>query len=190
MWACDFEFRADPGERPWPVCMVACELHTGREIRLWRSELLRLRTAPFGIGEGALFLAYFASAELGCFLELGWPLPTNVVDLFVEHRCETNGVPTTCGDGLVGALALRGLAHIDAGEKEAMRRLVMDRAAWSDAQQAAISGLLRLRHHGIDRSAPANGANDRLAACLAARPIHGGRCPDGAGRGADRPGDA
>ena len=118
--------------------MVACELHTGREIRLWRSGLLRLRTAPFGIGEGALFLAYFASAELGCFLELGWPLPTNVVDLFVEHRCETNGVPTTCGDGLVGALALRGLAHIDAGEKEAMRRLVMDRAAWSDAQQAAI----------------------------------------------------
>jgi DNA polymerase I len=84
-----------------PVCMVARELHTGGEIRLWRSELLRLRAAPFGIGDGAVFLAYFASAELGCFLELGWPLPTNVVDLFVEHRCETNGVPTICGDGLV-----------------------------------------------------------------------------------------
>jgi DNA polymerase-1 len=121
-WACDFEFRADPGERPWLVCMVAHELRTGREIRLWRSELLNLRTAPFNVGTDAVFVAYYASAELGCFLELGWPLPVNVVDLFVEHRCETNGVPTTCGDGLVGALALRGLAHIDAGEKEAMRR--------------------------------------------------------------------
>ena len=46
-WACDFEFRADRGERPWPVCMVARELHTGREIRMWRGELTTLRCAPF-----------------------------------------------------------------------------------------------------------------------------------------------
>ena len=85
-----------------------------------------------------MFVAYFASAELGCFLELGWPLPVNVVDLFVEHRCETNGMPVTCGDGLIGALALRGLAHIDAGEKDAMRRLVLDNRTWSDAEQTAI----------------------------------------------------
>ena len=77
-----------------------------------------------------MFVAYFASAELGCFLSLGWPLPFNVVDLYVEHRRETNGLPTFCGNGLVGALALRGLAHIDAGEKEAMRRLVLDNTAW------------------------------------------------------------
>jgi hypothetical protein len=83
------------------------------EIRLWRSELLNLRTAPFNVGTDAVFVAYYASAELGCFLELGWPLPVNVVDLFVEHRCETNGVPTTCGDGLVGALALRGLIGVE-----------------------------------------------------------------------------
>jgi DNA polymerase-1 len=137
-WACDFEFRADPGERPWLVCMVAHELRTGREIRLWRSELLNLRTAPFNVGTDAVFVAYYASAELGCFLELGWPLPVNVVDLFVEHRCETNGMLATCGDGLVGALASRGLTHIDVGEKEAMRRLVLDNRAWSDAERAAI----------------------------------------------------
>jgi DNA polymerase I len=137
-WACDFEFRADPGERPWPVCMVARELHTGQEIRLWRGELLSLRTAPFNIGSDAVFVAYFASAELGCFLELGWPMPANVLDLYAEHRCETNGVSTTLGDGLLGALALRGLAHMDLGEKETMRRLVLDNNAWSDADQAAI----------------------------------------------------
>ena len=137
-WVCDFEFRADPGERPWPVCMVARELHTGQEIRLWRGELLRLCAAPFNTAADAVFVAYFASAELGCFLELGWPLPVNVVDLFVEHRCETNGMPVTCGDGLIGALALRGLAHLDAGEKDAMRRLVLDNRTWSGAEQVAI----------------------------------------------------
>jgi hypothetical protein len=137
-WACDFEFRADPGERPWPVCMVARELHTGQEIRMWRGELLALRSAPFNVGADAVFVAYFASAELNCFLALGWPLPVNVLDLYPEHRCETNGVPMPCGDGLVGALAMRGLAHMDPGEKETMRRLVLDNTTWSRAEQAAI----------------------------------------------------
>ena len=138
VWCCDFEFRADPGERPWPVCMVARELHTGRELRLWRGELLALRAAPFNVGADAVFVAYFASAELGCFLELGWPLPANVLDLYVEHRCGTNGISTPCSNGLVGALSMRGLAHLDPGEKEAMRRLVLDNIAWSSTEQVAI----------------------------------------------------
>ena len=32
----------------------------------------------------------------------------DVLDLDVEHRVETNGEPTLCGDGLLGALSLRG----------------------------------------------------------------------------------
>lgn len=138
VWCVDFEFRSCPGERPWPVCMVARELHTGREFWLWRSELLALRSAPFSVGADALFVAYFVSAELGCFLELGWSQPANIVDLYVEHRCETNGLPSPCGDGLMGALSLRGLAHIDPGEKETMRRLVLDSITWSDTEQVAI----------------------------------------------------
>jgi hypothetical protein len=138
IWLCDFEFRADPGERPCPVCMAARELHTGQQIRLWRGELLELRHAPFNTGADTVFVAYFASAELGCFLELGWPLPVNILDLYVEHRVETNGGLAACGNGLVGALALRGLAHIDAGEKEAMRRLVLDNTTWSEAERVAI----------------------------------------------------
>lgn len=86
IWCVDFEFRADPGERPWLVCMVAQEVKTGRVVRLWRNELLALNRAPFEVGTDALFVAYFGSAEFGCFLELGWPLPLNVLDLFVEHR--------------------------------------------------------------------------------------------------------
>ena len=80
----------------------------------------------------------FASAEFGCFLELGWPLPENVLDLYVEHRVETNGEKTLCGDGFLGALALRGLGHIDAGEKEEMRRLILDQQQWSDDEKRKI----------------------------------------------------
>ena len=38
IWAVDFEFIADPGGRPIPVCLVAKELRTGRLVRQWRSE--------------------------------------------------------------------------------------------------------------------------------------------------------
>jgi DNA polymerase I len=138
IWCADFEFRANPGERPWPLCMVAQEVKTGRTVRLWRTELLVRRQAPFEIGPGALFAAYFASAEFSCFLELGWPLPINVVDLYAEHRVETNGEKTLCGDGLLGALAHRGLGHIDAGEKDAMRNLILERQSWNDEEKQKI----------------------------------------------------
>lgn len=138
VWCVDFEFHAPTGERPWPVCMVARELCTGRLVRLWRDDLLALRRPPFDCGPGSLIVAYYASAELGCFLALGWPKPANILDLYAEHRCATNGLPTLCGDGLIGALAHRGLAHVDVGEKEAMRRLVIERTSWSAAEQAAI----------------------------------------------------
>ena len=138
IWCADFEFRADPGEHPWPVCMVAQELKTGKVIRLWRDELLTLRHAPFDVGPGSLFVAYFASAEFGCFLELGWALPEMVLDLYAEHRCETNGEKTLCGDGLLGALALRGLGHIDAGEKEQMRKLILEQRQWTEDEKRRI----------------------------------------------------
>jgi DNA polymerase I len=138
VWVVDFEYRAASGEHPWPVCMVAEEIKTGRVIRLWRDELLALNRAPFDIGLHALFVTYFASAEFSCFLELGWPLPLNVLDLYAEHRCETNGEKTLCGDGLLGALALRGLAHIDAGEKDEMRRLILDGQHWTEDEKRKI----------------------------------------------------
>jgi DNA polymerase-1 len=138
IWAVDFEFRADPGERPWVVCMVAREMKTGREIRLWRNDLLALDRAPFNVGPGALFVAYFASAEIGCFLELGWPIPCNILDLFVEHRVETNGERPIHDNGLLGALTLRGLGHIDAGEKESMRQLVINQQHWTEEEGRSI----------------------------------------------------
>jgi hypothetical protein len=154
-WSVDFEYRAPPGELPHIECMVGSEYLSGREVRLSRDELLSLKRPPFDL-ERAAFFAYYASAEMGCFLELGWPPPPHVVDLYIEHRVQTNGLPrpkrsrpkgkAQSGqvrkgigrDGLLGALALRGLAHIDADAKTTMRELILAEANPSPAQRAAI----------------------------------------------------
>ena len=101
------------------------------------------------IGIGALFVAYFASAEFGCFLELGWALPVNVLDLYAEHRVETNGGYALCGNGLIGALAIRGLGHIDAGEKD-HRACLMCSPAYSTTMKP------RLRRSGDAAQGQAN----------------------------------
>ncbi len=150
IWLVDFEFRHDRGEQPWPVCMVAIEMRTGREIRLWRDELLALDCAPFDTGPDTLFVAYAAAAELGCFLELGWPLPTNILDLYFEHRCGTNGMLLPHGNGLLGALAYRGLPHIGADEKGAMRQLIIGQTQWSRDEQVAIMDYCRTDVDALD----------------------------------------
>jgi DNA polymerase I len=138
IWACDFEFSAPDGERPAPRCVVAVELKSGRETKLWADELARLSEAPFSTGPDTLFVAYYASAELGCFLALGWPLPTRILDLYAEFRVETNGLPLPCGRGLLGALQFYQLEHIDADDKGEMRQLAMRRADYSAAERKAL----------------------------------------------------
>jgi hypothetical protein len=60
IWGIDFEFRAPPGERPIPVCMVAREIRSGRLIRLWQDELDALGRPPFDIGPESLTVVYYA----------------------------------------------------------------------------------------------------------------------------------
>ena len=39
IWCMDFEYIARPGDRPAPICCVALELRSGRELRRWGDEL-------------------------------------------------------------------------------------------------------------------------------------------------------
>jgi DNA polymerase I len=136
IWLVDFEFGASPGERPVPVCVCALELRSGRLIRQWQDEMGP--TPPYSVGPGSLFIAYYASAELGCHLALGWQQPARILDLFAEFRNRTNGLSTPSGAGLVGALTYFGLDSIDAVEKDEMRKLVLRGGPWSEAERAAI----------------------------------------------------
>ncbi len=71
----DFEFHpADhrEGNPPRPVCLAVREYITGEVSRYWTDELQTMKSAPFPCGYGALVVAYFASAEMDCFIALGW----------------------------------------------------------------------------------------------------------------------
>ena len=135
VWLVDFEFSAPPGERPIPVCLVAREYRSGRTIRLWQDAL---RAPPFEVGPEDLFVAYYASAEIGCHLALEWPLPERVLDLYVEFRARTNGLPTPHGRGLLGALLWYGLDAMDAAEKDEMRDLAMRGGNYDAAEKDAL----------------------------------------------------
>ncbi|QEG36314.1 DNA polymerase [Bythopirellula goksoeyrii] len=136
VWLCDFEFQADPGERPKVHCLVAHELLSGKRLRLWVDELGR--NPPFSTGSDVLFVAYFASAELGCYLSLGWEMPQRLLDLFVEFRCLTNGLPLPSGNGLIGALVHFGLDSIAAATKTEMRDLAIRGGPFSDIEKLAL----------------------------------------------------
>ena len=61
-----------------------------------------------------------------------------MLDLFTEFRCQTNGLPTVAGRGLIGALTAYGLDSIGAVEKEEMRNLIMRGGLWTSDERAAI----------------------------------------------------
>ncbi len=138
IWAVDFEFRAPPGHNPEPHCLVAKELITGRAIRLWDDELRVAAKPPYDISADSLFVAYYASAEMGCHLALGWDMPANILDLFPEFRNLTNGLTTPCGAGLLGALSYFGLGGIDLLEKERMRELAKRGGPFTAGERAAL----------------------------------------------------
>lgn len=136
IWALDFEFVANPGALPIPVCMVARDLITNRVIRLWQDDLGP--EPPFDAGDDTLFVAYFASAEIGCFLALGWPVPTRILDLYTEFRNATNGTTLPGGRGLLGALSFHGITSITAAAKHEERNLVIAGGPWNTDEQRRI----------------------------------------------------
>jgi DNA polymerase-1 len=136
IWAVDFEFGAKAGENPTPVCLVARELRSGRKFRVWHDQFGAV--PPYPTGSNVLFVAYYASAEIGCHLTLDWPVPQRLLDLFTEFRNLTNGISTVSGASLLGALAHYGLDSIGTIEKDEMRDLILRGGPWSDAEQAAI----------------------------------------------------
>ena len=67
-----------------PVCLVAKEWRSGRMHRIFQDQFGA--APPYLVGSDVLFVAYYASAELGCYRALGWPMPLRIIDLFCEFR--------------------------------------------------------------------------------------------------------
>ena len=153
IWAVDFEFGSEAGERPDPVCLVAWELKSRRKIRLWRDQFGA--APPYPTGSDVLFVAYYASAEISCHLSLGWPVPQRVLDLFTEFRNHTNGTPTVSGASLIGALAYYGLDSIGTIEKDEMRDLILRGGRWTDVEREAILSYCESDVEALARLLPA-----------------------------------
>ena len=138
VWLVDFEFSAPPGECQTVRCMAAREFKTGRTIRIWEDELKMMAIPPFSVGPETLYVAYYASAEMGSHLSLGWPMPENLLDLFAEFRNLRNGVYVPSGFGLLGAMICYGLDAIGTAEKKEMRDLAIRGGPWTSEEKRAL----------------------------------------------------
>jgi hypothetical protein len=118
--------------------MVVRELASGCTTRYWQDELQEMANPPFPTGDGALFVAFYASSEMDCFHSLGWAPPANVLDLYAEFRWLTNGLCLFHGSGLLGALMYYGLPSIVGEQKDTMRELVLTGGPWSRAEQLSV----------------------------------------------------
>lgn len=154
IWLVDFEFRAVGGDVPEPHCLVAREHRSGRTLRLWGEEL-RQPSPPYPIGAEALFVAYYASAELGCHRALGWPMPRWVLDLYPEFRNSVNGLRTEAGFGLLGALLHHGIPSIAAMEKEEMRDLAIRGGPFTPDERRGLLEYCETDVVALDRLLPA-----------------------------------
>jgi hypothetical protein len=137
IWCVDFEFTSRDGERPIPLCVVAREVRTGELIRLWLTDGAPA-APPFPVGPETLFVAYYNSAELGCFLALDWEFPARQIDLCAEFRNLTCAHYLPCGRSLLGAMVYHGLDAISAAEKENMRALAQRGSPFTDAERVAL----------------------------------------------------
>ena len=139
IWLLDFEFIALNGNKPDPVCLVAIEFKSQQTLRVWQNDLRKLEAPPFDTGEDSLFIAYYASAEIGCFLELNWPIPINIIDLFAEFRIINNGrLGVSSGRSLLAALKFFNLNVPLESYKDDMRDLILSGGPWSKEQRVAI----------------------------------------------------
>ncbi len=155
VWLIDYEFHAPDGERPRPICMVALECRSGKELRLWLWDDPHV-APPFDFGRDALFVAYYSSAEWGCHRALDWPMPANVLDLFTEFRCSTNGISLGAGGAtLLGALTHHGLYAMDTAEKDDMRALAIRGGPYTADERAALLDYCATDVYALARLLPA-----------------------------------
>ena len=105
---CDSEFYQPDGHRPKPHIFVAVDVATQLvatainsvwAVRAWLEDLK------------ALWVFFYAPADLSALLAAGATLPAHVLDLHAEFRCLHNSARTTKRAGLLSALAHYGIEY-------------------------------------------------------------------------------
>jgi DNA polymerase-1 len=82
----DGELHTDTGNIPCPVALAAYEMRSKTQVTRHWPHLAAPHPPPYPTDAGALFVSYFAPAEIVAHYALGWPAPENIIDLYAEFR--------------------------------------------------------------------------------------------------------
>jgi len=137
IWVIDFEFGQDENLLPDVRCLVAQEFRSGRLCTYWSDRLQVLTKPPFKVDGSVLVITFFGLAELGCFAQLGWQYPENLIDLYAECRGKWNGVQVG-GVGLIDAAKRLGVATPSEAHKVEMRDLAIGGGPYSEDQRKSL----------------------------------------------------
>ena len=140
IWVADFEFVSTSGNNPDPVvCMAAENLVSGEIKTVWLEGEVS-PPSPFSFSERDLYVAFYASAEMGCHLALNWEMPPNILDLYVECRNLFNGHPTlhTTRSLINVASALRVSGTTTSAYKEDMRDRIQQGSPYTPVEKKKI----------------------------------------------------
>ena len=162
----DFEYISEDGSTPDPVCLVYTDWGTGEYHKVWRDELLRMKTPPFDTSKNTVVVAYYYMAEGSCFEVLGWEHPVNVVDIFAEFRCLTNGKNPPMGNSLLGAMSYYGIPSMAGALKENMRELILGGGPWTEDEKTAITEYCELDVRSLNQLVSEMAQNIDLSTAL------------------------
>ena len=90
VWATDTEYRS-VGGRDRPRCLCALGLLSGERREAWLAGVVK-PPCPFAMTDDECFIFFAADADIGVFIELGWPIPRHVIDVRVEFMRIRNGL--------------------------------------------------------------------------------------------------
>ena len=142
----DFEFWSLTGANPKPWCVAWHCLDTGEEGTLW----LDGTSMPSPFPKEFRMVAHYALAELGCFMELGWPLPTEVIDTLAEARTVRGQVAPAGGSwGLLAVANQLGISTMSSDHKNEMRELAMGEQIPVDRRRQLMEYCLEDVHTGL-----------------------------------------
>ena len=138
VWAVDTEYRQTPEGLPQVVCIVMREVFDRLPaLHLFEYEFQKECPIDFNRSD-VLFVSYAAPAELGSFLQLGWSIPRNILDLWVEARMNANTIGQRSRVNLLATLSHYGIDSMDYVEKEEMRALIMDQSSYTPEERERI----------------------------------------------------
>jgi hypothetical protein len=138
----DFEYFAPPGYNPRPICVAWECPTTGETGRRWLWD--EPQPCPFPMTADTVFISYNIAAETSCFLALGWPRPTNAIDLWLEYGQLCNVWPVEApewslrkasvkkpGKGLLDAMRAFGLEATPNDVKAYFQKRAQQGPPWS-----------------------------------------------------------